>query len=147
VGVRCSETSVLRKPGPMTTRTAAPTKSGSTKLSPRSTWHSETSVLCESRTSGFRTVRSREVISAEVLAEAATAHLADLPPLFDAAPPAKAGIPTRAARRLPRPCVQVKLRLDGRLLHWLDAQVARLHARSGATLVLPLLRVHLGAPR
>ena len=117
------------RPGLTTTRTADPTKSGT----PGHPYSVRPGLLIS------RTVRSREVISAEVLA--------DLPPLFDAAPPASAGMPTRTARRQPEPGVQVQLRLDGHQLHWLDAQVTRLHAPSRTALVLALLRVHLGAPR
>jgi hypothetical protein len=94
-----------------------------------------------------RTARSREMTYADVLVEAASAHLAELPLVFDAAPPANAGMPSRTARRHPEPGVQVQLRLDGHQLHWLDAQVTRLRAPSRTALVLALLRVHLGAPR
>ena len=81
----------------------------------------------------FRTARTREVTSAEVLVGAASAHLADLPPLFEAAPSASAGMPTRAACRLPG--VQVQLRLNGQQLRWLNDQVARLRPRSRTALV------------
>jgi len=94
-----------------------------------------------------RTARSREMTYAELLVEAASTHLADLPPLFEAPPPASAGMPTRAARRLPEPGVQVQLRLDGHQLRWLDDQVTRLRAPSRTALVLALLRAHLDALR
>jgi Ohr subfamily peroxiredoxin len=90
---------------------------------------------------------SRDMTYAEVLVEAASAHLADLPPPFEAAPPASVGMPTRAARRLPEPGVQVQLWLDGHQLRWLDDQVTRLQAPSYTALVLALLRAHLGALR
>jgi hypothetical protein len=93
-----------------------------------------------------RTARSRELTYADLLVEAASAHLeeveAGLAPAT--AQPRGVGMPSRS-RRAPRPGVQVQIRLDGHQLAWLDNQVARLKAPSRTALVAALLNKHLGA--
>jgi len=77
---------------------------------------------------------------AEVLVEAASAHLADLPPPFETAPPASVGDADSGGSSSPRAGAQVQLWLDGRQLRLLDDQVTRLQAPSYTALVLALLR-------
>jgi hypothetical protein len=93
-----------------------------------------------------RTARSREVTYAELLVEAASAHLDAVEPVLAPATvqPTGAGMPSRS-RRAPRPGVQVQIRLDGHQLTWLDNQVARLKAPSRTALVAALLSRHLDA--
>lgn len=93
-----------------------------------------------------RTARSREITYADLLVEAASAHLDEvesaLAPVSSRA--AGTGMPSRT-RRAPRPGVQVQIRLDGHQVTWLDNQVARLGAPSRTALVVALLNLHLDA--
>ena len=93
-----------------------------------------------------RTTRSREITYADLLVEAASAHLDEvgsaLAPVSSRA--AGTGMPSRT-RRAPRPGVQVQIRLDGHQVTWLDNQVARLGAPSRTALVVALLNLHLDA--
>jgi hypothetical protein len=93
------------------------------------------------------TARLRELTYADLLVEAASAHLEDVAPQFAPTPPPSrgGGMPSRAPRRAPAPGVQVQFRLDGHQVAWLDEQVARLGAPSRTALVAALLRAHLGA--
>ena len=90
------------------------------------------------------TRRSREVTYAELLVEAAAAHLDGVQSRFrPASNPAVVGMPSRGSKRLSEPGVQVQLRLDGHQLRWLDEQAARLGAPSRTALVAALLETHL----
>lgn len=93
------------------------------------------------------TARSRELTYADVLVEAASAHLDEVAPrLAPAPPPARdGGMPSRAPRRAPAPGVQVQFRLDGHQVAWLDEQAARFGASSRTALVAALLSAHLGS--
>ncbi len=93
------------------------------------------------------TARSREMTYAELLAEAASAHLDTAASSFVPAPPPQldGGMPTRPRRRNVEPGVQRQMRLDGHQIAWLDQQAARLQAPSRNALVVALLRAHLGA--
>ena len=91
------------------------------------------------------TARSREMTYAELLVEAAAAHLDAAAGSFVSAPPVTTGMPSRTARRRCDPGVQVQLRLDGHQVFWLDRQADRLGAPSRTALVVALLRQHLGA--
>lgn len=93
------------------------------------------------------TARSREMTYAEVLSEAAGAHLEAVAGTLTPQPPPapSGGMPTRARRRTVEPGVQRQLRLDGHQLAWLDAQAKRLQAPSRNALVVSLLRAHLGS--
>lgn len=92
-----------------------------------------------------RTCRSREMTYADLLVEAAAAHMDELrcchPPASVAS---DAGMPVRKTRGQPHPGVQVQIRLDGRQVRWLDEQGARLKTPSRTALVVALLRAHLG---
>lgn len=92
-----------------------------------------------------RTRRSRDVTYADLLVEAAAAHLPDLERSFqtNAAPATATGMPVRSRRRQAEPGVQVQLRLDGHQVAWLDEQVLRLKAPSRTALVARLLEAHL----
>lgn len=93
-----------------------------------------------------RTRRSRELTYADLLVEAAAAHLADLDESAfrgDIGPTASGGMPVRSRRRQPEPGVQVQVRLDGFQVSWLDEQVSRLGAPSRTALVARLLEAHL----
>lgn len=92
-----------------------------------------------------RTRRSRDLTYAELLVEAAAAHLDSLENTFGsgAAPTSGTGMPSRERRRLPEPGVQVQIRLDGHQLHWLDTQIKRLDAPSRTALVAALFEAHL----
>jgi hypothetical protein len=92
------------------------------------------------------TARSRELTYADLLVEAASAHLADVAPQLAPPPPPSrdGGMPSRVPRRSPAPGVQVQFRLDGHQVAWLDEQAARLGAPSRTALVSALLRAHLG---
>lgn len=94
-----------------------------------------------------RTARSRELTYADVLVEAAAAHLDQVAAQF--APvtgkTAVKGMPTRATRRQSTPGVQVQLRLDGHQVAWLEEQATQLGAPSRTALVAALLRAHLGS--
>lgn len=91
-----------------------------------------------------QTRRSRELTYADLLVEAAAAHVDSLESAFRAAAPrVVSGMPSRALRRLPEPGVQVQLRLDGRQLKWLDEQTIRLGAPSRTALVMALFNAHL----
>jgi hypothetical protein len=70
------------------------------------------------------TARSREMTYAELLTEAASAHLATVASSFAPAPPPQldGGMPTRARRRSVEPGVQRQMRLDGHQIAWLDQQ-------------------------
>ncbi len=90
------------------------------------------------------TRRSREVTYAELLVEAAAAHLDGVQSRFGpVSAPVAVGMPSRKRKRLPEPGVQVQLRLDGHQLRWLDEQAARLGAPSRTALVAALLETHL----
>jgi hypothetical protein len=93
------------------------------------------------------TARSRELTYADLLVEAASAHLdsvaSRLTPPSPTTPPG-GGMPSRATRRAPAPGVQVQFRLDGHQVAWLDEQAASLGAPSRTALVSALLRAHLG---
>ena len=92
-----------------------------------------------------KTSRSREMTYADLLVEAATAHLEDLQTHFRSVPKeVGSGMPGRPGRGQPQPGVQVQLRLDGHQVSWLDEQAHRLGAPSRSALVLALLRAHLG---
>lgn len=93
-----------------------------------------------------RTARSRELTYAELLVEAASAHLDEVARQFDVPHPPTAGpgMPSRAKRRTPEPGVQVQMRLDGHQIAWLDEQADRLGAPSRTAMVSALLRAHLG---
>jgi len=97
-----------------------------------------------------RTARSREMTYAELLVEAAAAHLTEIAAVFDvgaAAVSAGSGMPSRASKRHSQPGVQVQLRLDGHQVAWLDAQADQLGAPSRSSLVVALFREHLnGGP-
>jgi hypothetical protein len=92
-----------------------------------------------------RTRRSRELTYADLLVEAAAAHLDDLEAVFHTQPPqpSPSGMPVRSRRRAPEPSVQVQLRLDGYQLAWLEEQARRLGAPSRSALVVGLLQAHL----
>lgn len=90
------------------------------------------------------TARSREMTYAELLVEAAGAHLDDVAGSFAVPAQVGTGMPARAGRRTPQPGVQVQLRLDGHQVAWLDQQAERLGAPSRTALVVALLRRHLG---
>ncbi len=97
-----------------------------------------------------QTSRSRELTYADLLVEAAAAHLKDLTTatfVIATSPPAGSGMPARARRRRPDPGVQVQIRLDRRQVTWLDEQAERLGAPSRTALVVSLLRAHLGASK
>lgn len=92
-----------------------------------------------------RTRRSRELTYADLLVEAAAAHLDDLGTAFhdDAGPALSGSMPVRSRRPQPDPGVQVQVRLDGFQVAWLDEQVGRLGAPSRTALVARLLGAHL----
>jgi hypothetical protein len=92
-----------------------------------------------------RTRRSRELTYADLLVEAAAAHLDELEAVFRTQPPqpSRSGMPVRSRRRAPEPSVQVQLRLDGYQLAWLEEQAGRLGAPSRSALVVGLLQAHL----
>lgn len=96
-----------------------------------------------------RTRRSRELTYADLLVEAAAAHLDDLDDLdgsafhADSGPTVSGGMPVRSRRRQPEPGVQVQIRLNGFQVTWLDEQVSRLGAPSRTALVARLLEAHL----
>jgi hypothetical protein len=93
------------------------------------------------------TSRSREMTYADLLVEAAAAHLEDLQARFKpAAQEVGSGMPVRPTRGQPQPGVQVQLRLDGHQVAWLDEQAQRLGAPSRSALVVALLQAHLGVP-
>lgn len=93
------------------------------------------------------TARSREMTYAEVLSEAADAHLEAVAGTFtpQPQPAAGGGMPTRTRRRTLEPGIQRQLRLDGHQLAWLDAQAKRLQAPSRNALIVSLLRAHLSS--
>lgn len=95
-----------------------------------------------------RTRQSRELTYADLLVEAAAAHLDGLEAVFAGAGPSPgtSGMPTRSRprRRVAEPGVQVQVRLDGHQLVWLDDQVQRLRAPSRTALVVALLQAHVG---
>ncbi len=93
------------------------------------------------------TARSRELTYADLLVEAASAHLESVAPRLAPPPPTTShggGMPSRATRRAPAPGVQVQFRLDGHQIAWLDEQAADLGAPSRTALVSALLGAHLG---
>lgn len=92
-----------------------------------------------------RTRRSRELTYADLLVEAAAAHLDTLESAFrsESAPVVSTAMPMRSRRRQPEPGVQVQVRLDGYQVTWLDDQVRRLEAPSRTALVVRLLEAHL----
>lgn len=92
-----------------------------------------------------RTARSREMTYAELLVEAATAHLTEIAAVFSVDPTVStgSGMPARASKRPSQPGVQVQLRLDGHQVAWLDAQADQLGAPSRTSLVVALLSEHL----
>ena len=92
-----------------------------------------------------RTCRSREMTYADLLVEAAAAHLDGLRFHPPASVAVDAGMPVRKTRGQPHPGVQVQIRLDGHQVSWLDEQGSRLGAPSRTALVVALLRAHLGA--
>lgn len=98
-----------------------------------------------------RTARSRELTYADLLVEAATAHLTDLGDTDPWSDPAVTstgqGMPTRQVRGPRSPGVQLQLRLDGHQIAWLDRQVEQLSAPSRTALVLQLLQTHLTTSR
>lgn len=92
-----------------------------------------------------KTSRSREMTYADLLVEAAAAHLEDLQTRFRSVPKeVGSGMPVRPTRGQPQPGVQVQLRLDGHQVAWLDEQAHRLGAPSRSALVVALLQAHLG---
>ena len=92
-----------------------------------------------------KTSRSREMTYADLLVEAATAHLEGLQTRFrSVATAVGSGMPGRPGRGQPQPGVQVQLRLDGHQVAWLDEQAHRLGAPSRSALVSALLQSHLG---
>jgi len=94
-----------------------------------------------------RTARSRELTYADLLVEAASAHLSEVTPAAAATPAPQWSMekmPSRVTRRQPRPAVQAQIRLDGHQVAWLDAQVERLGLPSRTALVVALLEAHLG---
>lgn len=93
------------------------------------------------------TTRSRQMTYAELLVEAAAAHLEGLSQSFQTPRPATrpSGMPARPNQGTRQPGVQVQLRLDGHQVAWLDDQAARLGASSRTALVVALLRPHLGS--
>lgn len=95
-----------------------------------------------------RTRLSRELTYADLLVEAAAAHLDGLDALFAGTGPSPgaSGMPTRSRprRRIAKPGVQVQIRLDGHQLLWLDEQVQRLRAPSRTAVVVALLQAHVG---
>lgn len=95
-----------------------------------------------------RTRHSRELTYADLLVEAAAAHLEGLEALFVSTGPSSgpSGMPARSRprRRVVEPGVQVQIRLDGHQLLWLDEQVQRLRAPSRTALVVALLQAHVG---
>jgi len=94
-----------------------------------------------------RTRLSRELTYADLLVEAAAAHLDGLETVFaNGGPsPGATGMPVRSRprRRVTEPGVQVQIRLDGHQLLWLDEQVQRLRAPSRTAVVVALLQAHL----
>lgn len=92
-----------------------------------------------------QTSRSREMTYADLLVEAAAAHLAGLRFQSPASVVVGAGMPARKTRGQPHPGVQVQIRLDGHQVNWLDEQGSALGAPSRTALVVALLRAHLGA--
>lgn len=94
-----------------------------------------------------RTRLSRELTYADLLVEAAAAHMDGLDAAFEGGgpSPAMSGMPTRSRprRRIAEPGVQVQIRLDGHQLSWLDEQVRRLRAPSRTSVVVALLQAHL----
>lgn len=95
-----------------------------------------------------RTRHSRELTYADLLVEAAAAHLEGLKAVFlgTGPSPGASGMPARSRprRRIVEPGVQVQIRLDGHQLLWLDEQVQRLRAPSRTALVVALLQAHVG---
>ena len=95
-----------------------------------------------------RTRLSRELTYADLLVEAAAAHLDGLEALFSGTGPSPgaSGMPTRSRpwRRIAEPGVQVQIRLDGHQLLWLDDQVRGLRAPSRTAVVVALLQAHVG---
>ena len=89
--------------------------------------------------------RSRELTYADLLIEAAAAHLDDIASSFtsELAPVVAQNMPVRARRRATEPAVQMQIRLDGHQIAWLNEQVRQLHAPSRTALVLKLFEVHL----
>lgn len=95
-----------------------------------------------------QTSRSRELTYAELVVEAAEAHLDEMATAFvqGQGHSTRSGMPVRPIRQRSDPGVQVQIRLDGHQVAWLDQQVERLGAPSRSALVAGLLRAHLGAP-
>lgn len=92
------------------------------------------------------TGRSRELTYAELLVEAAAAHLDDVAAVLAPArlaDPSGAAMPGRATPPRKEPGVQVALRLNGHQVAWLDAAASRLGAASRTALVVALFRAHL----
>lgn len=93
-----------------------------------------------------RTARSRELTYAELLIEAAGAHLDDVAGTFGR--PQKVVedgmMPNRPTRARNEPAVQRQMRLDGHQVAWLEEQASRLAAPSRNALVAALLQAHLG---
>lgn len=92
------------------------------------------------------TGRSRDMTYADLLVEAAAAHLDDVaetlaPPAL--ASPSRGAMPGRATPQRKQPGVQVALRLNGHQVAWLDAAALRLGAASRTALVVALFRAHL----
>lgn len=92
-----------------------------------------------------RTAQSRQLTYADLLVEAAGAHLDAVAADLAAAQPVTpaGGMPGRARRRTGPSGIQRQIRLDGHQLAWLDEHVTRLHAPSRNALVVALLTAHL----
>ncbi len=93
-----------------------------------------------------RTARSRELTYADLLTEAAAAHLNTIAGAFTAPQNVvqDGAMPRRQTRPKTEPAVQRQMRLDGHQLAWLDQQVTLLDAPSRNAVVVALLRAHVG---